>query len=353
MEVDNEVSGNGNSYTTEFRQYDPRLGRWKSLDPLMRMFPSMSPYCAFDNNPVYYVDPYGLSASTNGEPEKVIHREGSVTGGDRKNRDEILRNMEKVADGTIVKFVYADGEATYTYTIGNDGSGRGLWMGRWEKPADAGEEFDVVGDAGTLRTPGSKMNLGGEVPQLAKAEPSNPELNNGGIDIGSPDAVNDQAGQEVKTDGLNNKPTIGDTNADDIDNNDNDSQEIGVFGKNLKPGQTRYTTARINWNDAEWSMAGGTDFKRLDKIAEILQNNPKLTLTIVGNIATGTTSDPSWDNPSATPGVTIGQLADYRTIVLYNYLINKGGIDSSQLKRKRGKINETKNATGLNIKYNK
>jgi RHS repeat-associated protein len=34
MERDNEVSGNGNSYTTEFRQYDPRLGRWKSLDPL-------------------------------------------------------------------------------------------------------------------------------------------------------------------------------------------------------------------------------------------------------------------------------------------------------------------------------
>ena len=60
MEVDNEVSGNGNSYTTEFRQYDPRLGRWKSLDPLMGKFPWMSPYVAFDNNPVYYTDPLGL-----------------------------------------------------------------------------------------------------------------------------------------------------------------------------------------------------------------------------------------------------------------------------------------------------
>jgi RHS repeat-associated protein len=66
MEKDDEVSGIGNSYTTEFRQYDPRLGRWKSLDPLMMQFPSLSPYCAFDNNPIYYVDPYGLSA-TNGE----------------------------------------------------------------------------------------------------------------------------------------------------------------------------------------------------------------------------------------------------------------------------------------------
>jgi RHS repeat-associated protein len=73
MELDNEVSGTGNSYTTEFRQYDPRLGRWKSLDPLMMMFPHMSPYVGFDNNPVYYIDPYGLSATNNGvgegEPE--------------------------------------------------------------------------------------------------------------------------------------------------------------------------------------------------------------------------------------------------------------------------------------------
>ena len=69
MEVDNEVKGNGNSYTTEFRQYDPRLGRWLSLDPLMAQFPSMSPYVAFDNNPVYYIDPYGLSSSVK-DPEE-------------------------------------------------------------------------------------------------------------------------------------------------------------------------------------------------------------------------------------------------------------------------------------------
>jgi len=64
MEKDPEIKGDGNSYTTEFRQYDPRLGRWLSLDPLMRKFPWMSPYVAFDNNPVYYIDPYGLESGT-------------------------------------------------------------------------------------------------------------------------------------------------------------------------------------------------------------------------------------------------------------------------------------------------
>jgi hypothetical protein len=31
---DNELSGDENSYTTEFRQLDPRLGRWFSVDPI-------------------------------------------------------------------------------------------------------------------------------------------------------------------------------------------------------------------------------------------------------------------------------------------------------------------------------
>ncbi|MBI1838361.1 MAG: hypothetical protein HYR91_13950 [Flavobacteriia bacterium] len=56
MEMDNEISGNGNSYTTEFRQYDPRLGRWKSLDNYMMFFPSESPYLYAGNNPIQYID---------------------------------------------------------------------------------------------------------------------------------------------------------------------------------------------------------------------------------------------------------------------------------------------------------
>ena len=55
--MDNEVKGQGNSYTTKFRQYDPRLGRWLSIDPVRRA--SESPYVAFRNNPIYYIDPKG------------------------------------------------------------------------------------------------------------------------------------------------------------------------------------------------------------------------------------------------------------------------------------------------------
>ncbi|MCP3929990.1 MAG: hypothetical protein GY705_12925, partial [Bacteroidetes bacterium] len=57
MEQDDEVSGEGNSYTTHFRAYDVRLGRWKSLDPVI--IPWESPYASFFNNPNAYNDPRG------------------------------------------------------------------------------------------------------------------------------------------------------------------------------------------------------------------------------------------------------------------------------------------------------
>lgn len=67
MEKDDEVKGAGNSYTTPFRQYDPRLGRWLTRDPIVQ--PWQSPYCAFDDNPIYYADPSGLKAGNGDKKE--------------------------------------------------------------------------------------------------------------------------------------------------------------------------------------------------------------------------------------------------------------------------------------------
>ena len=57
-EKDNEVnSADGTSYTTEFRQLDPRLGRWFSVDPVFQ--PWQSPYTSMDNNPINLNDVRG------------------------------------------------------------------------------------------------------------------------------------------------------------------------------------------------------------------------------------------------------------------------------------------------------
>jgi len=58
-EKDNEVKGEGNSYTTYFRQLDPRLGRWLTIDPKASSLPWQSPYCSMDNNPVLLNDVLG------------------------------------------------------------------------------------------------------------------------------------------------------------------------------------------------------------------------------------------------------------------------------------------------------
>ena len=57
MEKDDEVKGSGNSYTTHFRQYDPRLGRWMSKDPIFK--PHESPYANNGNSPIWLLDPTG------------------------------------------------------------------------------------------------------------------------------------------------------------------------------------------------------------------------------------------------------------------------------------------------------
>jgi len=103
METDMEVSGNGNSYTTQFRQYDPRLGRWKSLDPLAGKFPNQSPFCAFDNDPIYYTDPLGLEAGDNVDKVKDVKRGGGRRTNARRNRRKSKKYAKKngVDDYTI------------------------------------------------------------------------------------------------------------------------------------------------------------------------------------------------------------------------------------------------------------
>lgn len=59
-EADDEVKGQSNSYTTEFRQYDPRLGKWLSLDPVVKHHES--PYASFANNPIWFIDPNGADS---------------------------------------------------------------------------------------------------------------------------------------------------------------------------------------------------------------------------------------------------------------------------------------------------
>src|SRR5690554_5090461 len=49
-----------NMYAMDMRQYDPAIARWVAQDPVIHH--SMSPYNAFDNNPVFWADPSGANS---------------------------------------------------------------------------------------------------------------------------------------------------------------------------------------------------------------------------------------------------------------------------------------------------
>ena len=57
QEMDNEISGKGNSYTAEYWQYDSRLMRRWNVDPVYKHY--QSSYSTFSNNPILRIDPNG------------------------------------------------------------------------------------------------------------------------------------------------------------------------------------------------------------------------------------------------------------------------------------------------------
>jgi len=61
-EKDDELKGEGNSYDFEARIYDPRVGRFLSIDPRFSDFVHLSPYAYATDNPVYFVDKDGEGA---------------------------------------------------------------------------------------------------------------------------------------------------------------------------------------------------------------------------------------------------------------------------------------------------
>src|SRR5690606_12038141 len=53
-----EIYGEGNTYSAEYWMYDSRLGRRWNLDPVKKHHESS--YATFANNPIWFIDPFGL-----------------------------------------------------------------------------------------------------------------------------------------------------------------------------------------------------------------------------------------------------------------------------------------------------
>src|SRR6201985_1895338 len=66
-ENDDDVKGEGNQQDYGMRIYDPRLGRFLSVDPLTPKYPELTPYQFASNSPVSGIDQDGLEYSPAGK----------------------------------------------------------------------------------------------------------------------------------------------------------------------------------------------------------------------------------------------------------------------------------------------
>src|SRR5215218_1692870 len=56
QENDNEVKGEGNQQDYGMRVYDPRLGKFLSVDPITSQYPELTPYQFASNRPIDGID---------------------------------------------------------------------------------------------------------------------------------------------------------------------------------------------------------------------------------------------------------------------------------------------------------
>jgi hypothetical protein len=130
QEKSNEIKGEGNSYTAEFWEYDPRVGRRWNVDPVKKSFES--PYATFSNNPINRIDIHGNSDSTVATPNGGTMRlpDGAkITGVHNTNKGIIegVRNGDgtqakiNVAKGSVFRFEFNGDTYNSLYNL-SDGS---------------------------------------------------------------------------------------------------------------------------------------------------------------------------------------------------------------------------------------
>ena len=90
---DDEMKGDGNNYTTEFRQLDTRIGRWFSIDP--KATPWESPYVSMGNNPIWRNDVLGNVFDEKSGSKQKADKAKSISSQIKKDSESEKNNLEK------------------------------------------------------------------------------------------------------------------------------------------------------------------------------------------------------------------------------------------------------------------
>jgi RHS repeat-associated protein len=118
-EMDNEVKGDGNQQEYGMRIYDPRLGRFLSVDPLAKDYPWYSPYHFAGNNPIQNKDLDG------GEPQDYRENWVPVTMSPTKGgKSEYTAFLDDPVLGMISYEAYYDKTTTQHWFVHQNNNGQ-------------------------------------------------------------------------------------------------------------------------------------------------------------------------------------------------------------------------------------
>lgn len=135
MEQDDEFSGSGNTLDFGSRIYNPRLGRWMSMDTRFKSFPDLTPYSFVENSPINAYDPNGESGVATvkrgflGIGRKVVVESNlnfygfSSSKVNTRRAKQVARNIEKGWNNANGSILLADGK---TYKVKFKVKGRHL-----------------------------------------------------------------------------------------------------------------------------------------------------------------------------------------------------------------------------------
>ena len=104
-------------YTTQYRLYDARVGRWLSVDPLFEKYVGMSPYNYCMLNPVMMVDPDGRKfdlSNLSSEQQKIFN-----------DNINILINLDNSEVSSVVSFLRDNQNFMISIHL-NDGNNNGF-----------------------------------------------------------------------------------------------------------------------------------------------------------------------------------------------------------------------------------